>query len=148
MNTKRSTMKIATLETSSLPGPVPGVLVALACALSVGCGNAQNDLFDNTRQALAGELGGSCGDVLPVEANTVDVDDSQAMREQCGGGYCLRSEDTALGANESAGMCTCQCAGPEGGGPYCSCASGFECKHLIDDLGFDLDLAGSYCVPE
>jgi hypothetical protein len=41
--------------------------------------------------------------------------------------------------------CSCRCAGP-GPGPFCSCPAGFECRHLIDDVGLNADHAGSYCM--
>lgn len=134
--------------------PKRWLAIALLGALSAACSSAENDLFDNTRQALAAEVGESCGEVLPVGAGEVEVDDSQVLREACGGGYCLRSEQTAMGASESAGMCTCHCAGEAGDGPFCDCGDDFVCTHLIDDLGLDEELApgnglsGSYCVPK
>jgi hypothetical protein len=129
--------------------PACWVLVVFGGALFAGCSSAENDLFDNTRQALAGDLGALCGEPLALESDTVDVDDSQAARSECGGGYCLHRAEEVVGSVESEGMCTCQCAGAEGGGPYCSCTEGFACEHLLDDIGFEFSgLAGSYCVPE
>jgi hypothetical protein len=47
--------------------------------------------------------------------------------------------------------CSCRCANVDGskddGARYCDCPSGYECKKLIDDLGFgSTQLAGSYCI--
>jgi hypothetical protein len=49
---------------------------------------------------------------------------------------------------EVAALCSCHCAGP-GPGPFCACSSGFECAHLVDDLGFgSRDIVGSFCLPK
>jgi len=43
--------------------------------------------------------------------------------------------------------CSCRCDGPESGGDYCECPSGFSCQELIPDLGDNQErLIGSYCV--
>jgi hypothetical protein len=43
--------------------------------------------------------------------------------------------------------CSCRCGGPDANAKYCDCPSGFECKKLVDDLGFgSVGLAGSYCI--
>ena len=43
--------------------------------------------------------------------------------------------------------CSCRCAGP-GDGPFCSCPSGTECVHVVDNLGLpgSAEVAGSYCI--
>lgn len=47
----------------------------------------------------------------------------------------------------SAVYCSCRCDGPEGTGPFCACPNGFECTHLVDDVGLGhAELAGSYCI--
>lgn len=128
-----------------LTGALVGALVG---TLSLACSSAENDLFDNTRQALAAELGQSCGEVLPVGVDEIQVGDSQDLRDACGGGYCLRSEQVAMGESESAGMCTCHCAGEPGDGPFCDCGDDFVCTHLIEDVALGSGLSGSYCVPK
>jgi hypothetical protein len=49
--------------------------------------------------------------------------------------------------SEVAVTCSCRCAGP-GGGPFCSCPSGYECLDLIPAFPFASaeGVAGSYCV--
>jgi hypothetical protein len=113
--------------------------------LNTGCGDAENDLFDHTRQALAGELGEPCGESWPT-GDYVDVNDAS---EECGLGMCLHGDVVAsAGAEESVGMCSCRCDGPAGTGPFCACDSGFSCEHQIDDIGVgSLNLVGSYCIP-
>lgn len=43
---------------------------------------------------------------------------------------------------------SCRCDGPDPKATYCACPteSGFECAHLVDDLGLGSDYGGSYCV--
>lgn len=90
-------------------------------------------------------LGAECGDVRPVTASDVDVDDEAP---ECGEGYCLHAPDVARGASESSGMCSCRCDGEEGTGSFCTCSDGFECRHEVSALdSSSRALAGSYCVP-
>lgn len=43
--------------------------------------------------------------------------------------------------------CSCRCDGPAGTGPFCACPTGYECTHLVDDIGLGhAELAGSYCI--
>lgn len=54
------------------------------------------------------------------------------------------------GVRESV-YCSCRCANADGrrndGKKYCDCPSGYDCQHLIDDLGLgDKEVTGSYCV--
>lgn len=148
MNTQPRSNRSVTMPVAPLLHPKRWLAIALLGALSAACSSAENDLFDHTRQALAAEVGESCGEVLPVYEDTVDIDDSAASRDACGGGYCLRSDQTASGQSESAGMCTCHCAGEAGDGPFCDCGDDFVCTHLIDQIGLGNSLAGSYCVPQ
>jgi hypothetical protein len=125
--------------------PARLLLGLAACFASPACSDAHNELFESTRASLAGELGDACGEVLPVVASEVEVDDDVT---ECGVGVCLRNEAVAQGSDESPGMCSCRCAGPAGTGPFCACDSGFSCEHQIEDVGLgNRALAGSYCVP-
>jgi hypothetical protein len=47
--------------------------------------------------------------------------------------------------------CSCRCANADGktddGARYCDCPNGYQCEHLIDDVGLgSSQLAGSYCI--
>jgi hypothetical protein len=47
--------------------------------------------------------------------------------------------------------CSCRCANADGntddGARYCDCPNGYECEHLIDDVGLgSTQLAGAYCI--
>lgn len=44
--------------------------------------------------------------------------------------------------------CSCRCDGPEQDADYCTCPSGMECTHLVDDVGVLNGYAGSYCIKE
>lgn len=48
---------------------------------------------------------------------------------------------------DEAVVCSCRCDG-DGPGPFCACPSGFSCEEVIEDLGSDDSLAGSYCVAD
>jgi hypothetical protein len=75
------------------------------------------------------------------------------------GGCFLPYSDTPVGVSvepqlverraAEAVTCSCRCAGP-GDGPFCSCPSGTECRHVIDAIGLpgSDEWAGSYCIPE
>jgi hypothetical protein len=90
-------------------------------------------------------LGAECGDVRPVAASEIDVDDEAP---ECDEGYCLHAPDVARGASESSGMCSCRCDGEEGTGPFCTCSDGFVCREEVRALGLSRSgLTGSYCVP-
>ena len=43
--------------------------------------------------------------------------------------------------------CSCRCAGPDPNARYCECPSGYECRALVPELGFEnAQLVGSYCI--
>lgn len=47
---------------------------------------------------------------------------------------------------QQAVYCSCRCDGPDPNAEYCTCADGFECNQVIDDLGLESNETGSYCV--
>ena len=107
-----------------------------------GCGGESRSAHES---AAFDRLGVECGEVGPVTGAEVILDDTAP---ECGGGYCLHSEDVARGAHQSAGMCSCRCDGPAGTGPFCACGDGFECREQVRALGVtSSELSGSYCVP-
>ena len=109
----------------------------------VACGGHSRSAPDS---AAFDRLGVQCGEVRAVSSSEVIIDQTAP---ECEGGYCVHSAAVAPGGRESAGICSCRCAGPEGTGPFCSCDDGFVCREQLRPLGVTSpSLAGSYCVPE
>ncbi len=119
---------------------VSGVLNAF------GCGAVDTELFSRTNEALVENLGEACDlGVVVASGERIVEDDDPA----CLPGYCVGEGGQAWTKGDQ-GICTCRCDGPDGTGPLCECADGFQCKHLIDDIGnlTGTNLVGAYCVPK
>jgi hypothetical protein len=123
-------------------------LVCFSASLCLGLASCSDSLeeseaFPVTASLLSADVGKPCDLGTEPMGNEVIVEEHQ----NCGEGVCL-----GVGPDRNNGSaiaeCSCRCDTTiEGSGPLCPCPSTHECRHLVEDLGFSNQYAGSYCVP-
>lgn len=121
-------------------------LPALLLAVPACSGGDQKELFEETRVALAANVGDECevdGASMPDETIVEDNDPT------CGTGVCLWSHpEIEPGTPGVPGLCTCHCDGSVDEGPFCACPENYACVFMIEDIGIGSEYSGSYCLPE
>jgi hypothetical protein len=150
------------------------VLIGIVSATACGGDTAESDTAHETvtgavgqacivsfTRFLAGEVvvddnSGACGSGVCLAVDFEGNVSCPYGQEATGGGCETPSGEPVEGPvapqlvdrpPSDAIYCSCRCDGPEGS-DLCACPTGFECRHLIDDLGLGSaeEYAGSYCI--
>jgi hypothetical protein len=123
--------------------------LALSLLSAAACSDpVQKEMFENTRDSLAENVGLPCMLAGGNEAQGTDVIVENNI--DCGADQCIRvgEESYVEHEGEPALLCSCRCGGAVGSGAYCSCPSGYLCSRLEGQVaGLPTGYAGSYCVP-
>lgn len=130
-------------------------IAALVVALPACSAPEEQELFAETRDTLAMNVGETCDlDEANEGLNPPSLKETwiHDQHTACGTGVCIwyGPGETVEPESTNVGTCSCRCDGPEDQGPFCTCPGGFRCEvDVIPDYGTSFDeYTGGYCMPE